>query len=283
MVATVASLVSARFANRVKNRTVGLVTGAVLTVLGASMILLNYWEFISQYELIVQVLRCFGFLLAFIFPCLLVLLPIRFLTKVPPFVFRKLLHIAAFTGVSLMILWAESWLAAALTSGLLALILYPILHLAEKQPWFDRLFVQKSPGEIKRSMLLLFIMFTAVIAVAWGVFHQAELAAASILMWGVGDAAAALVGIPFGKHKVRCRFTDGKKSWEGSFAMLLSSFAVGVLVLTLTQKTGWPRALLSAGIGALVGMVTELFSPSEYDTITVPVVILAVLLALEMI
>ena len=42
-VATVASLVSARFANRVKNRTVGLVTGLVLTVLGASMIVLNYW------------------------------------------------------------------------------------------------------------------------------------------------------------------------------------------------------------------------------------------------
>ena len=35
--------VSARFANRVKNRTVGLVTGAVLTVLGAAMIVLNYF------------------------------------------------------------------------------------------------------------------------------------------------------------------------------------------------------------------------------------------------
>ena len=42
-VATAASLISARFANRVKNRTVGLVTGAVLTVLGASMIVLNYF------------------------------------------------------------------------------------------------------------------------------------------------------------------------------------------------------------------------------------------------
>ena len=238
-------------------------------------------KYLSQYELIVQVLRCLGFLLMYIIPCILVLLPIRFLTKVPSFVFRKLLHIGAFTGVCLMILWAESWFAAALTSGLLALILYPILHLAEKQPWFDRLFVQKSPGEIKRSMLLLFIMFTAVIAVAWGIFDQAELAAASILMWGVGDAAAALVGIPFGKHKVRCRFTDGKKSWEGSFAMLLASFAVGFLVLTLTQKTGLPRALLSAGIGALIGTVTELFSPSEYDTVTVPAMILAVLLTLK--
>ena len=40
--ATVASLVSAQFANRVKNRTVGLVTGVVLTVLGAAMLILNY-------------------------------------------------------------------------------------------------------------------------------------------------------------------------------------------------------------------------------------------------
>ena len=42
-VATTASLVSARFANRVNNRTVGLVTGVVLTVLGVAMIILNYW------------------------------------------------------------------------------------------------------------------------------------------------------------------------------------------------------------------------------------------------
>ena len=40
--ATAASLVSARFANRVKERTVGLVTGAVLTVLGAAMLILNF-------------------------------------------------------------------------------------------------------------------------------------------------------------------------------------------------------------------------------------------------
>ena len=43
VVATAASLISARFANRVNNRTVGIVTGIVLTVLGASMIILNYW------------------------------------------------------------------------------------------------------------------------------------------------------------------------------------------------------------------------------------------------
>jgi len=281
--ATAASLFSARFANRVKNRTVGLVTGAVLTLLGASMILLNYWEFISQNVLIVQVLRCFGILAAFITICLTILFLIRFLTKIPAFVFRKLLHIVAVTGISLMILLAESWQAAAITSGLLALALYPILTAAEKQPWFGKLFVQKSQGEIKKSMLLLFIMFTVVIAVAWGIFGQPQTAAAAIIMWGTGDAAAALVGIPFGKHKVRCKLTDGKKSWEGSFAMLFVSFAVGLLVLLLSKAAGLPKALLLSGIGSLAGAATELLSPSEYDTVTVPMVILAALLVLEMI
>ena len=44
IVATAASLISAQFANRVSNRTVGIVTGIVLTVLGASMLCLNYYD-----------------------------------------------------------------------------------------------------------------------------------------------------------------------------------------------------------------------------------------------
>ena len=45
--ATVFSLGSAQFANRVNNRTVGLVTGVVLTILGAAMIILHYWGFLT--------------------------------------------------------------------------------------------------------------------------------------------------------------------------------------------------------------------------------------------
>ena len=278
--ATVSSLISARFANRVKTRTVGLVTGAVLTILGASMLMLNYWDVISKYELVVQTLRCFGILVAFIIPSIVVLLIIRFLLKPQSYVFRKLLHIVAFTGISLMILISVNWKAAALTSGLLAVVIYPILVAAEKQPWFEKFFVQKSKGEIKRSMLLLFVMFTAVIFWAWGLFGKPEVAAASILMWGTGDAAAALVGIPFGKHKVHCRFTDGKKSWEGSFAMLLTAFVVGLFILKQSQSSSMPYAILMAGIGALAGTATELFSPSEWDTFTVPAMITTVLLFL---
>ena len=54
VISTTASLISARFANRVSNRTVGLVTGVVLTLLGGSMLLLNCWPQISAFSMSVQ-------------------------------------------------------------------------------------------------------------------------------------------------------------------------------------------------------------------------------------
>ena len=243
--------------------------------------MLNYWDVILRYELVMQTLRCFGILVVFIIPGIAVMIIIRVLLKPPSFVFRKLLHIVAITGISLMILISGNWKAAALTSGMLAVAIYPILLLAEKQPWFENFLVQKSKGEIKRSMLRLFVMFAAVIVVAWGIFGKPEIAAASILMWGIGDAAAALVGIPFGKHKVHCRLTDGKKSWDGSLAMLIVSAAAGLFVLEMSQSEILTKAVIMTGAGAISGAMSELFSPSECDTITVPIIISAVLLSIS--
>lgn len=277
-VATAASLISARFANRVNARTVGLVTGAVLTLLGGAMLLLNYWDLLSRSVLLRQTLSCIGVFLAYVIPSLAVLIPIRFLTKVPSFVFRKMLHIVALVFSALMILTSQSWQAAALAALIAAVLIYPLLHALEKKKWYAKLLVQKSPGEIKRSMIMIFVVLIALVSVLWGLFGQQQLAAAALLMWGVGDAAAALFGIPFGKHKVKLSLADGKKSWEGSAAMLAVSFLCGFSVLLWGQHLAWPHALWAAAIAALLGTLTELFTPSEYDTVTVPAVVAVVLL-----
>ena len=47
-VATLASLWSARFANQTNNCTAGLVIGVILTAVGALLIILHYWEYISR-------------------------------------------------------------------------------------------------------------------------------------------------------------------------------------------------------------------------------------------
>ncbi len=283
LVATGSSLLSAKFANKVNNRTVGLVTGAVLTVLGAAMLILNYWDRLSAYGLFVETLRCLGILAAYILQCLIVLLPIRCFTRVPPFVYRKLLHITAFSCVTIMILTAGTWQSAALASVVVAAALYPVLRLLENEPWFANLFVQKKPGEIRRSLLMLFLMFAAVTAATWGVFGKPFLGASAILMWGTGDAAAALVGIPLGKHKVKLKPADGRKSWEGSAAMLAFAFTCGFCVLYFGSKMPISISLPTALTAAVFGAATELFSPSEWDTVTVPTVIAAVLLLLGLI
>ncbi len=279
-VATAASLLSARFANRVASRTVGLVTGFVLTVLGGLMLLLYFRDAIASIPLIRDILSCILTLLLYLVPCVLVLAAIRFLTTVPSFVFRKLLHIVAFTCYTVMMLSAVGWQAAALTSLLLAALLYPLLTAFEKEKWYSFLLVQKSPGECKRSLLMLFIMFAAVIAIAWGLFRKPYAAAAAILMWGVGDAAAALTGIPFGRHKVMFYPVSGRKSWEGSSAMLAVSFLAGVILLTCFGGSPFLNVLPAVTTASLLGTVTELLSDSEWDTVTVPGVILAVLLVL---
>lgn len=235
-------------------------------------------ETFSLYPAVTGTLDCLKRFLLYIIPCVIVLLAVRFGTKVPKFVFRKLLHLVAFTCVIIMLLGAETWLPVSAASLVITAVIYPILALLEKKRWFSGLFIEKRPGEIKRSLVFLFGMFALLTAVGWGVFGEPMITAASILMWGVGDASAALIGIPFGKHKVRLPLTDGKKSWEGTLAMTAASFVCGTAFLLLCARMPLGKTLLLCVPGAVTGAAAELFSPSEWDTVSVPAVILFVLL-----
>ncbi len=239
---------------------------------------MNDGSFMFINNLVIDTFYCMEILLMYIIPCVLVLIAIRLFTKLPSFIFRKLLHMVAFTCVTLMILAARSWQSAALTSIVIAVIVYPILEFFEQKRWYAHFFVEKTSGEIKKSLLLLFCMFAVLIAVCWGIFDEPEVAALSIIMWGNGDAAAALIGTPFGRHKVKSRFADGKKSWEGSCAMLIVSFISGIIVLLNASSISFTTSIFITVICAAAGTIVELFTPSEYDTVTVPAAIALVCL-----
>lgn len=228
---------------------------------------------------VMQVLHCFAAMIVFLLPCVIAVILLKCLFKIPGFIFRKLLHIVAFSCLVWMTWRAESWYAAALTSAVIAAAVYPLLVLFEGKSWYAGFFVQKSPHEVRRSLLMLFLTYAAIVSAAWGLFGRNDLCISSVLMWGIGDAAAALVGIPFGQHKIRLPLTDGKKSWEGSMAMLLCSLAAGCVSFLLCGELSVPGTFLILLPGALIGTLTELFSPSEIDTVTVPVMILFVQLS----
>ncbi len=226
--------------------------------------------------------------LLLIIPVLAVLVLVYRSRKVPKYVFRKLLHIVAFSLVSYIILCADKWQSVTVVSVIIAVVLWPVLALFEKYSFFPDFFAEKEPGEVKKSFVLLFSMLAVLSAVSWGIFGNKHAVVCAILMWGVGDGAAALTGIPFGKHKAHLslRFgsrtiplTDGKKSWEGSSAMFAAAFICGFVVM-LHYGLSPARAAVISLFAAAAAAFTELISDSRYDTVTVPFAVLAALLIL---
>lgn len=122
--------------------------------------------------LISETAQCLLKFVLYILPCVAVLLLVYKFYSIPRFIFRKLLHLIAFTCVTLMIVVAKRWKAASLAAVTVAVVVYPVLSILESKPWFSSLFVQKSKGETKRSLLMLFLMFAALTAVSWGIFKD---------------------------------------------------------------------------------------------------------------
>ncbi len=267
--ATTASLISARFANRVSNRTIGLTTGVLLTLLGATMIWLNYFYGTALPPVAQELLHILGTLVLFLVVALALALPAFFLLGIRGELRRKTLHTIAFLLVLVLLYAGSHWYTSALISLVFAVVVYPILMAAERLPIYSSLLQERSTGEIRSSLILLFGSAAVLIALFWGLLQARPTLYAAILAWGLGDEAAALVGKRFGRHKLRLPLVDPKKSWEGSLAMLLlAGLAIGV---TLHLFAIPPALLLPAVVlGALTAAVTEALSKKGNDTVSVP-------------
>lgn len=241
--ATAASLISAQFANRVDNRIVGLATGAILTVLGAAMLILNYREQLTSFVLLMDILHCFGKYLIYLACCCIVLLILRLALQIPPEVWRKCLHFVAYTTSVCIMAISQNWLVSSLCCLLFSAAAYPILCLAEHWKAYSTLLVQRKKGEVKKSLWLLTLTHAALITVCWGWLDKPYIAVTSILVWGVGDTMAALVGKRFGKHPIHIPLADTNKTWEGSIAMMVTSFVLSTVILMLITDIPLIRCL----------------------------------------
>lgn len=196
---------------------------------------------------------------------------LRFIIRIPDEIFRKTLHFILLGSVFVFTFSFETWWVSALAALIFEIIVYPFLILAEKIKNFSRFTTERKKGELKSSLLLVFTMFAFVISVCWGLFDDKILVIASILAWGIGDAFAALIGKKFGKHKIKDRFTDGKKSYEGTLAMFLSSFVTVAVVMTLHGGLNTAGYIIIPLVTAVISSVAELYSKNGLDTVVCPV------------
>ena len=233
-------------------------------------------------ELISGVLSCilefceYVFLEAFV----LVIVYLVF-KKLPPYIFRKLLHMVAFSSLVEMTMEAPTWYIASISALLFAGLLFPILHALEDYNWYKKLFVEKKSGEVKKSLVLLFGMYAALVAVCWGLLEKRYIAVTAILMWGIGDGAAAIFGRTFGKHKTGLKQADSNKTWEGTSAMFLFSFLAGISGMLIAGVDAWQKTIFYPLIAAPFAALTELLTKNGDDTVTVPVVTASVIALLS--
>ena len=142
---------------------------------------------------------------------------------------------------------------------------------------------QRKAGEQQQSMLLLFATYAILNLVGWGIFHQKWMVILSVVSWGVGDCFAALIGKPFGKHKLRGRWIEGTKSVEGTLAMFATSFAATFFMYRhhTSLSNIWLVILVTFWV-ALICALTELFSKNGKDTFFCPMLSMCALIILTL-
>lgn len=212
----------------------------------------------------------FGILLAYFATFFAGALVLRRFVVLPREVFRKTLHLILLGSIFILTYGFKTWWLSAIAAiGFIAMV-FPILALAERIPGYSKLLIERKSGEIKRSMIVAFSMFAILICVCWGWLGLKFLVIASVLAWGLGDLAAALVGKQFGQYYIEGKLVEGRKTLEGTLAMFGVSF-VTVLVVLLAygplESFGYvPIAALTAAGTTVV----ELYTKNGLDTLTCP-------------
>ena len=185
---------------------------------------------------------------------------------------RKLMHTVCFLSIFVLTEAFETWYLAAGTCILFALVIYPLLYFAERHPKYGNLFNQRRPGEVRESLLLVFLMMAFLVSVFWGIHGEQWkfIVITAVLAWGFGDASAAFAGKKYGRHCVQNKYVENCKTWEGTFAMYLVSTIVIFISLYFYSHLTWYVGLLVAMVVAVFSAMSELVSHQGKDTITVP-------------
>jgi phytol kinase len=172
---------------------------------------------------------------------------------------RKIVHIG--TGNVILLAWwlnIPAWvgIAAGVISAIVALISYQVPILP-------------SINSVGRNSLGTFFYAVSIgVLIAWfWPLQQPQYAAIGILVMAWGDGMAAVIGQQFGTHLYQV--WGMKKSWEGSLAMAVVSFAVISLILLSVQGNVWQTWVVASGV-AILATALETFSIFGMDNLTVP-------------
>jgi len=210
-----------------------------------------------------------GFLVVLGLP--MVLLKLYF--NVPFEVMRKMCHLVITLSIFPLVMLFSTWYMAVLAAFMLVFIAYPLLALVENSSLYKRIAVEREGGEFKRSLIIVQVSIALMIFVFWGLLgtEWKYVAVVAVMAWGLGDAAAALVGKNFGRHRILHPRIEGTKTMEGTQAMFATAGLAIFFTFLIYAGHPWHVSLAVALLVAPVCAIVELFSNRGMDTLTVPI------------
>lgn len=172
---------------------------------------------------------------------------------------RKIIHVGVGTWiVPTILLFDRAW-AAALPPAV-----FVLLNLGSRKLGLVKA-MEEEAGE-NRGTVLFPLAFVILILLLWDQPGGRIALAAGILVLAWGDAAAALIGRRWGRH--RYRVGSGWRSLEGSLAMLLVSILAIVVVGQFVAETPYAPLLVLAAAGTAT--LLEAASRWGADNLLVP-------------
>lgn len=222
----------------------------------------------------------FSVLLIYFVTAASIALLLRKLLKMPRELFRKTLHLVLLFSLPVFLFAFTTWNLSVVAALVFAVTVYPLLAFGERFDGYSELLTQRKDGEIKKSLMLVFLMFAVIIGICWGWLGDRVLAAACIYAWGFGDGAAALIGKRFGRHYLQGRMIEGRKSLEGTLTMFVVSFFSVFVIMMFRGSLSWQHCFTIAFITAVVSALVELFTLGGFDTLTCPMAAASVIIPL---
>jgi phytol kinase len=174
---------------------------------------------------------------------------------------RKVVHIG--TGNVILLAWLlqlPAWVG--IVSGVLAGIITLISY---------RLPILPGVNSVGRKSLGTFF-YAMSIGILTAIFWTLKLphyGVIGVLIMAWGDGLAAIIGQRFGKHPYT--IFGNTKSWEGTFTMLLVSYAIVSIVLLCVQGNIWQTWLVGIPV-AIAATGVESISQWGLDNLSVPLI-----------
>jgi len=112
-----------------------------------------------------EFIRGYGILLSYFVICVICALTLRRLIKVPSEVFRKTLHIIVLGSIFIFTYVFNTWWISVIAALVFTVMVFPVLFFSERIPGYSELLIERKKGEIKRSLIVVFSMFTILICI----------------------------------------------------------------------------------------------------------------------